>query len=217
MIFSLSLRKVWKTAWKRFWIIACVLHSRTVIILRFLKPCTDKTHFKGVLVSGHSLMKLTKVIELPNDGWSWNGKLVSDIGHRSFFNWFLSNDSTLNGVFKENSSRHASRFRGRNLRRFLKIIFLQWFPCGGSILIISTLLMLGSLMSSRFVIKCNDSIRFFLMMVWSLFIIGHMGLFFYNKIGSIISIGDLPTTNIIESANNTPWLEDSSNHGVFSL
>ncbi|WP_219338113.1 hypothetical protein, partial [Streptococcus pneumoniae] len=31
-----------------------------------------------------------------------------------------------------------------------------------------------------------------------LFIIGHMGLFFYNKIGSIISIVDLPTTNIIE-------------------
>jgi len=25
-----------------------------------------------------------------------------------------------------------------------------------------------------------------------------MELFFYNKIGSIISIGDLPTTNIIE-------------------
>jgi len=25
-----------------------------------------------------------------------------------------------------------------------------------------------------------------------------MGLFFYNKNGSIISIGDLPTTNIIE-------------------
>ena len=37
------------------------------------------------------------------------------------------------------------------------------------------------------------------MMVWSLFIIGHMGLFFYTKIGSIISIGDLPTTNIIET------------------
>ena len=36
------------------------------------------------------------------------------------------------------------------------------------------------------------------MMVWSLFIIDDMGLFFYNKIGSIISIGDLPTTNIIE-------------------
>ncbi|HGR0184790.1 TPA: purine-nucleoside phosphorylase, partial [Streptococcus pneumoniae] len=28
--------------------------------------------------------------------------------------------------------------------------------------------------------------------------IGHMGLFFYTKIGSIISIRDLPTTNIIE-------------------
>ncbi|HGR3940071.1 TPA: hypothetical protein ACL4WK_002076, partial [Streptococcus pneumoniae] len=38
----------------------------------------------------------------------------------------------------------------------------------------------------------------FLMMVLSLFIIGHMGLFFYTKISSIISIGDLPTTNIIE-------------------
>ena len=36
------------------------------------------------------------------------------------------------------------------------------------------------------------------MMVWLLFIIDFMGLFFYNKIGSIISIGDLPTTNIIE-------------------
>ncbi|HGQ9965726.1 TPA: hypothetical protein ACL5XC_001346, partial [Streptococcus pneumoniae] len=33
---------------------------------------------------------------------------------------------------------------------------------------------------------------------WSLFIIDLMGLFFYNKIGSIISIVDLPTTNIIE-------------------
>ncbi|TVX19044.1 hypothetical protein AZJ48_08435 [Streptococcus pneumoniae] len=32
----------------------------------------------------------------------------------------------------------------------------------------------------------------------SLFIIDDMGLFFYPKIGSIISIGDLPTTNIIE-------------------
>ena len=36
------------------------------------------------------------------------------------------------------------------------------------------------------------------MMVWSLFIIDLMGLFFYNKNGSIISIGDLPATNIIE-------------------
>ena len=36
------------------------------------------------------------------------------------------------------------------------------------------------------------------MIVWSLFIIDLMGLFFYTKIGSIRSIGDLPTTNIIE-------------------
>ena len=41
------------------------------------------------------------------------------------------------------------------------------------------------------------------MMVWSLFIIDLMGLFFYNKNGSIISIGDLPTTNIIEPSNIT--------------
>ena len=60
----------------------------------------------------------------------------------------------------------------------------------------------GSLMSSNFVIKCNCSIGFFLMMVWLLFIIDLMGLFFYNKIGSIISIGDLPTTNIIEPLEN---------------
>ncbi|WP_239682076.1 hypothetical protein, partial [Streptococcus pseudopneumoniae] len=39
---------------------------------------------------------------------------------------------------------------------------------------------------------------FFLMMVWSLFIIGLMGLFFYNKIGSIIPMVVLPTTEIIE-------------------
>ena len=36
------------------------------------------------------------------------------------------------------------------------------------------------------------------MMVWSLFIIGLMGLFFYNKIGSIIPMVVLPTTEIIE-------------------
>ena len=42
------------------------------------------------------------------------------------------------------------------------------------------------------------------MMVWSLFIIDLMGLFFYNKIGSIISIGDLPTTNIIEPTKEPP-------------
>ena len=42
------------------------------------------------------------------------------------------------------------------------------------------------------------------MMVWLLFIIGLMGLFFYNKIGSIISIGDLPTTEIIEPEIKVP-------------
>ena len=36
------------------------------------------------------------------------------------------------------------------------------------------------------------------MMVWSLFIIGLMGLFFYNKIGPIIPKVILPTTEIIE-------------------
>jgi len=36
------------------------------------------------------------------------------------------------------------------------------------------------------------------MIVWALFIIGHMGLFFYTKKGSIISTVDLPTTEIIE-------------------
>ena len=36
------------------------------------------------------------------------------------------------------------------------------------------------------------------MMVSSLFIIGHMGLFFYTQKGSIISMVDLPTTEIIE-------------------
>ncbi|VLR59190.1 choline binding protein [Streptococcus pneumoniae] len=32
-----------------------------------------------------------------------------------------------------------------------------------------------------------------------------MGLFFYTKISSIISIGDLPTTNIIEPQENGMW------------
>ena len=40
------------------------------------------------------------------------------------------------------------------------------------------------------------------MMVWLLFIIGHMGLFFYNKIGSIIPAVVLPTTEIIEPINH---------------
>ncbi len=39
------------------------------------------------------------------------------------------------------------------------------------------------------------------MMVSLLFIIGLMGLFFYNKIGSIIPAVDLPTTEIIEPKN----------------
>ena len=41
------------------------------------------------------------------------------------------------------------------------------------------------------------------MMVWSLFIIGLMGLFFYNKIDSIIPIVVLPTTEIIEPNKKT--------------
>ena len=36
------------------------------------------------------------------------------------------------------------------------------------------------------------------MIVWSLFIISHMGLFVYTQKGSIISMLDLPTTEIIE-------------------
>ena len=36
------------------------------------------------------------------------------------------------------------------------------------------------------------------MRVWSLFVIGLMGLFFYNKIGFIIPMVVLPTTEIIE-------------------
>ena len=66
-----------------------------------------------------------------------------------------------------------------------------------------------SLIQSEFVIKFNCSIRFFLMMVWSLFIIGLMGLFFYNKIGSIIPMVVLPTTEIIE-----PFLSTFSEKGV---
>ncbi|OFU86114.1 hypothetical protein HMPREF3112_05605 [Streptococcus sp. HMSC10E12] len=54
--------------------------------------------------------------------------------------------------------------------------------------------------SSIKIIKNLDVLvfRFFLMLVWSLFIIGLMGLFFYNKIGSIIPMVVLPTTEIIE-------------------
>ena len=92
-----------------------------------------------------------KVIELANDSWSWNRQLMSNIGHGSFFNQLLSNllvDDTrylvifldergfsdhhfraliaLKTAFsKEDSSRHTSRFKVRNLRRFLKVIFLH--------------------------------------------------------------------------------------------
>ncbi|MCT2891365.1 DNA polymerase IV, partial [Streptococcus thermophilus] len=40
------------------------------------------------------------------------------------------------------------------------------------------------------------------------FIIGHMGLFFYNQKGSIISIEDLPTTEIIEPFYNLSPTKD---------
>ncbi|MGT2744190.1 hypothetical protein ACVRW4_02390, partial [Streptococcus phocae subsp. phocae] len=46
------------------------------------------------------------------------------------------------------------------------------------------------------------SIRYFLMMVWSLFIISLMGLFWYSK-SPIISRVELPTTEIIE-----PYLDN---------
>ena len=62
-----------------------------------------------------------------------------------------------------------------------------------------------SLISSKFVINFNCSIRFFLMMVSLLFIIGLMGLFYYNKRGSIIPAVDLPTTEIIEPFLVSKW------------
>jgi len=37
-----------------------------------------------------------------------------------------------------------------------------------------------------------------------------MGLFFYTKIGSIIFIGDLPTTNIIEPIYIEEWMTRQS-------
>ena len=59
-------------------------------------------------------------------------------------------------------------------------------------------MMFLSLIPSKIVIKINGYIKVFLMMVWSLFIIGLIGLFFYNKINSIIPMVVLPTTEIIE-------------------
>ena len=76
---------------------------------------------------------------------------MGNVGHRSLFNQLLGNllfddtrdlvilldDRSLSdhhfrsliapktALFKENSSRHTSRFKVRNFRRFLKIIFLH--------------------------------------------------------------------------------------------
>ena len=118
-------------------------------------------------------------------------------------------------ISKENSSKYTSCFEVRNLRRFWKVVFLhltftiraRWSFIVQfsddflvvSILMISRILMFGSLISSSFVIKCNCSIWFFLMSCFVAFHYRSYGtFFFYNKIGSIISIEVLPTTNIIE-------------------
>ena len=55
------------------------------------------------------------------------------------------------------------------------------------------------------------------MMVWSLFIIGLMGLFFYNKIGSIIPMVVLPTTKIVEPKKEASsfFLDLGCNFSVF--
>ena len=115
------------------------------------------------------------------------------IGHRSLFNQLLRNflvDNTRNlmiflderslsdhhfrtmialesSLFKEDSSRHTSHFKVRDLRRFLKVIFPH----------------LTSAIRVRWGVVVQFSDDFL----------------FYNKIGSIRSIGDLPTTNIMGS------------------
>ena len=145
---------------------ACVLPSRTVMILRLSKSCAMKLIFISWLKQSlpwlfqrpsHNLRKTrkimfkVKVIELANNSWSWNGQLMGNIGHRSFFNQLLSNllvdDARYLVIFldegslsdrhfwtlialkttlsKKNSSRHASRSKVRDLRRFLKVIFLH--------------------------------------------------------------------------------------------
>ena len=94
-----------------------------------------------------------KILEILNDRWSWNEKLTNNIRHRSLFNQFLGNfliNDTRNLVifldkrslsnrhfwamiepetelFKEDSSRHAIRFKARNSRRFWKSYFFIWF------------------------------------------------------------------------------------------
>ena len=44
-----------------------------------------------------------------------------------------------------------------------------------------------------------------------------MGLFFYTKIGSIISIGDLPTTNIIEPKNLLSFNNSTDSNFIYSM
>ena len=126
---------------------------------------------------------------------------MSNIGHRSLFNQLLSNllvddtrdlvilldDRSLSDhhfrtmialkttLFQKNSSRHTSRFKVRNLRKFLKVIFLH---------LLSAIRTRWSL-----IVQFSDDFLFYYRLYRT---------FFYNRIGSIISIGDLPTTNIIE-------------------
>lgn len=133
------------------------------------------------------------VIELTNNSWSWNEKLMSNINHRSLFNNFMSSlliDNTrylvifLNkrslsdrpfrviialktAFFKENYGRHDSRIKVRNLRRLLKIIFLYFTSANRT--------------RWSYIIQFSDDF-----------------LFSTTKIDSIVSIEDLPITNIIE-------------------
>ena len=110
------------------------------------------------------------------------------------FQAMIALESTL---FKENSSRHTSRFKIRNFRRFLKVVFLhltftiraRWSFIVQfsddflvvSILMISRILMFGSLISSSFMIKCNCSIWIFLMSCFVAFHYRSYGTFFLHK------------------------------------
>ena len=103
------------------------------------------------LRKARKIMLKPEVIELANNSLSWNRQLMGNVSHRSFFNQLLSNllvDDTRNLMIlldyrslsdrhfwalialkttlsKENSSSHTSCFKVRNLRRFLKVIFLH--------------------------------------------------------------------------------------------
>ena len=104
-------------------------------------------------------------------------------------------------LFKENPSKHTSCFQIKNFRRFLEIIFFHLSPISRAdsgtiqfsrdfpVIAIDDIynLDVSFFIFSSFVIKFNCSLWFFLMWVWLLFIIVYIGLFFYNKIGSIIS------------------------------